>query len=141
MKIDSNKKNYGKHLIADLYDCDFDFYINKNSCKQIVNDIWKIIKEQNLHSLSNSYHEFWKNAFTVVFSLVESHLSIHTWPEDEYITLDIFVCNYENDNSEKVDLIFEKICNLFKAERIDKHILTRWKLFKYHDNFSTHLTQ
>ncbi|MDR2411800.1 MAG: S-adenosylmethionine decarboxylase [Candidatus Peribacteria bacterium] len=31
--------------------------------------------------------------------LTESHISIHTWPESKFLTLDVYVCNYNDDNS------------------------------------------
>jgi S-adenosylmethionine decarboxylase proenzyme len=31
-------------------------------------------------------------AFTSIYLLSESHLSIHTWPENNFIAVDIFTC-------------------------------------------------
>ena len=33
--------------------------------------------------------------------LAESHMSLHTWPEKKYVTLDVYVCSYTQDNREK----------------------------------------
>jgi S-adenosylmethionine decarboxylase proenzyme len=82
------------HIIADLYDCDFDFYISKQNIENIVFDISQIIQINQLTIVWEKYYEFGKNSFTLVFLLAESHLSIHTWPEKKYISFDIYVCNY-----------------------------------------------
>ena len=38
-------------------------------------------------------HSFGENAgVTGVAMLAESHISIHTWPEIEYVALDVFMC-------------------------------------------------
>jgi S-adenosylmethionine decarboxylase len=38
-------------------------------------------------------HSFGKNAgVTGVAMLAESHISIHTWPEIDYVALDVFLC-------------------------------------------------
>jgi S-adenosylmethionine/arginine decarboxylase-like enzyme len=36
---------------------------------------------------------------TGVVLLAESHLAIHTWPELGAVTLDVYVCNLQEDNS------------------------------------------
>jgi S-adenosylmethionine decarboxylase len=42
-------------------------------------------------------HSFGKHAgVTGVAMLAESHISIHTWPELDYIALDIFMCGNSN---------------------------------------------
>jgi len=42
-------------------------------------------------------HSFGENAgITGVAVLAESHISIHTWPEINYIALDVFMCGSAN---------------------------------------------
>jgi S-adenosylmethionine/arginine decarboxylase-like enzyme len=49
-----------------------------------------------------------------VIALAESHISIHTWPEKEYVSLDIFVCNFYEDNSLKAKKIYKNLIDFFK---------------------------
>jgi S-adenosylmethionine decarboxylase len=42
--------------------------------------------------LANSHVVFPNGAITLVLILAESHLSIHTWPEDNLIAIDLFSC-------------------------------------------------
>jgi S-adenosylmethionine decarboxylase len=44
------------------------------------------------HVLVTSDVTFPNGAVTLVLILAESHLSIHTWPEDELIAIDLFSC-------------------------------------------------
>ena len=44
------------------------------------------------HVLATSDVTFPNGAVTLVLILAESHLSIHTWPEDELIAIDLFSC-------------------------------------------------
>jgi S-adenosylmethionine decarboxylase len=39
------------------------------------------------------------NGITGVVLLAESHLAVHTWPEQGAVTLDVYVCNFSRDNS------------------------------------------
>jgi S-adenosylmethionine decarboxylase len=38
---------------------------------------------------------------TGVVLLAESHLAVHTWPELGAVTLDVYVCNLQADNSQR----------------------------------------
>ena len=40
----------------------------------------------------------------VVFA--ESHLAVHTWPERDGATLDVYVCNVTCDNSDKAEKLY-----------------------------------
>jgi S-adenosylmethionine decarboxylase len=44
------------------------------------------------HVLETSYVTFPNGAVTLVLILAESHLSIHTWPEEDLIAIDLFSC-------------------------------------------------
>ena len=44
------------------------------------------------HVLGTSHVVFPNGAVTLVLILAESHLSIHTWPEENLIAIDLFSC-------------------------------------------------
>jgi S-adenosylmethionine decarboxylase len=44
------------------------------------------------HVLDSSHVTFPNGAVTLVLILAESHLAIHTWPEDNLIAIDLFSC-------------------------------------------------
>ena len=44
------------------------------------------------HVLEVSHVAFPNNAVTLVLILAESHLSSHTWPEEDLIAIDLFSC-------------------------------------------------
>lgn len=86
------------HIIGDFYDYKSTYWldleiIKKNISNKIV-EVW-------LTELGNYYHDFWKDSYTWVICLAESHISIHTWPETNYLTLDIYVCNFWKNNTSK----------------------------------------
>ncbi len=44
------------------------------------------------HVLGTSHVVFPNGAITLVLILAESHLSIHTWPEEDLVAVDLFSC-------------------------------------------------
>lgn len=54
----------------------------------------KAAKAANAVVLKASLHDFGNGAGnTGVLLLAESHISVHTWPENNYAAIDIFVCS------------------------------------------------
>jgi len=50
-----------------------------------------------------------------VVVLAESHLSIHTWPEHNYCTCDVFLSNYQKYNNDVAKKISANIIAYFEA--------------------------
>lgn len=61
-----------------------------------------ILQKYNLEKVGVIVHDFDNDSFTISFCLKESHICIHTWPEYKQLTLDVYLCNYQQDNSQKV---------------------------------------
>ena len=49
-------------------------------------------RESGATILADHFHQFEPQGVTGVVLLAESHLSVHTWPEEGLITVDIFTC-------------------------------------------------
>ena len=54
-----------------------------------------------------------------------AHLALHTWPEDDYVTLDVYVCSYTNDNSAKAERLFELVMQAFDPSEPHLHRVVR----------------
>jgi S-adenosylmethionine decarboxylase proenzyme len=50
---------------------------------------------------------------TGVVLLAESHVAIHTWPEQGGVTLDVYVCNLGQDNSAKAQALMQRLVEAF----------------------------
>jgi S-adenosylmethionine decarboxylase proenzyme len=104
----ANKSTAGKHLICDFtqvksFDIDF-----KEICKCLCDmSGYKILGEIE--------HKFDPEGYTFLFLLSESHLSVHTFPERKYLSLDLYTCRDYTDNSTYVT-IFEWLKDKFQAE-------------------------
>lgn len=103
--------NPGLHIVATI-SCDVHQLKDADSCKahfdRSINDI-------GLNKVGEVYHQFDEGGFTAVICLTESHISIHTWPEHKLATFDVFLSNFNNDNSDKARTIFEQTVAYFDA--------------------------
>jgi S-adenosylmethionine decarboxylase len=88
-----------------------------SSAEDWVSFIDEQIKKNNLVSLGYIKHTFDNSGgFTAVHCLTESHISIHTWPEFNLCTADIFLSNYKKDNSAVVRSISQNVINYFGSD-------------------------
>lgn len=62
---------------------------------------------------------------TGVLLLAESHLAIHTWPERTGMTLDIYVCNFGRDNSDRAESLLAALLARFAPAAHQIHRLPR----------------
>lgn len=51
-----------------------------------------VAKVSSLHVLKEDFHQFKPQGITGYVLLSESHISIHTWPEEQFAIVDILSC-------------------------------------------------
>ena len=79
----------GRHLLLELFDCDFDALCNLETVKHT---LVEAAKRARATIVDVVFHEFNPFGISGVVVIAESHLSIHTWPEHRYAAVDIFSC-------------------------------------------------
>jgi len=89
------------------------------------------INRAGLTILGDLFHEFDGGGVTGTVVLAESHLAIHTWPELQSVTLDVYVCNYTQDNSAKARQVVTDLMDLYRPEEHVQHDVPRDKRFMY----------
>jgi S-adenosylmethionine decarboxylase proenzyme len=57
--------------------------------------------------------------------LAESHLAVHTWPELRAVTLDLYVCNFSQDNSAAARAACERLIAAFAPAQIARQEIAR----------------
>ena len=78
-----------KHLLLELYKCDSEKLNDESFLRCILNRAAKLANATVLNLISNKFDP---QGVTAIALLAESHISIHTWPESNYSTVDIFTC-------------------------------------------------
>jgi len=94
--------------------------------------VYKIAKKAKVAILEISKHKFEPQGFTLIALLAESHMSFHTFPENNIISFDFFTCA-KISPAVAVDIIKKEI----KHKRIVKKEFNRDTISLYHDIYSS----
>jgi S-adenosylmethionine decarboxylase len=111
--MDSTTYSPGLHKLLTLKVSTVTQLQDLNSFKNITNTL---LEQYGLEEVGFSAHVFDNGSFTAAVCLKESHICIHTWPEFLQLTLDVYLCNYLQDNSNKVREVANAYIRYFEAE-------------------------
>lgn len=99
----------GTHIICDLYGIKNSLCSNVGSCKFTVENA---INQANAHVIETIIYTFDSGGFTLISLLKESHVSIHTYPENNSVFVDAFTCG--NADTQK---IIDMLINYFQPNK------------------------
>ena len=108
----------GKHAIIDLSGCNLDVLKNSGLMQNI---LVKAAELADVTIVGSIDHLFSPHGYTAVLVLEESHMSIHTWPEFEYVSIDLYSCNLQTDFQAIADFLADQ----FQAKRTSFTLLER----------------
>jgi S-adenosylmethionine decarboxylase len=119
----------GLHLTADLHACRCAAQWLTNAdllgqrCVQAV-----VVAE--LQAVAQLFHTFpatpqGPGGVTATVLLAESHLCVHTWPEQRAVTLDVYVCNFGGDHAAKAHALMAALTELFEPGHTESRSLFR----------------
>ena len=114
----------GLHLIGDLTGCRCDPQLLLDG-KGFRAKCVEMVEASGLTVMDATFHQFEGSGFTGTVVLAESHLAIHTWPERQGLTLDVYVCNYSADNSAKARRLLDLLIGYFQPTEIARHEVDR----------------
>jgi S-adenosylmethionine decarboxylase proenzyme len=118
----------GLHLIAELHDC---------RCARPLLQSVDALRElclavcavPGLTPVGQVFHQFGSEAnpagATGAVILAESHLAVHTWPELNAVTLDLYVCNFSQDNSAAARAACEQLIAAFAPTCVERREIAR----------------
>jgi S-adenosylmethionine decarboxylase len=125
---------HGLHLTADLHDCRCATRWLVDA-EALVAACAKAVTAAGLQAVAQLSHAFpatreGPGGVTATVLLAESHVCVHTWPEQRGVTLDVYVCNFGADHSAKAKAVIEALEALFSPGRAERHALTRGAIRK-----------
>ncbi|MBA4217464.1 MAG: adenosylmethionine decarboxylase [Proteobacteria bacterium] len=118
----------GLHLTADLRGVDPALALMTDPAA-LAKACGRAVRTAGLSGVAELMHRFGpvdgQSGITGVVLLAESHLAVHTWPELGAVTLDVYVCNYGGDNSDKARQLLEALVALFAPAEVSCQQLLR----------------
>ncbi len=103
---ETNKpKVFGKHYYGNLYDC------NVEKLKDVEYLKWLVTKAAEIGNMTLLDVKAWKmgEGASVVAIVLESHITIHTWPEFAFATVDVYSCGSHTDPKKAFDFIVREL--------------------------------
>lgn len=111
-------KNSGKHLLIGLFDCNKELIDDLDFVQEV---FINASKEARAEVLSVSFRKFQPNGISGVVIISESHLTIHSWPEEGYCAIDIFTCGNKAKPFRALGYINKKLqgkkCSVIQLDR------------------------
>ena len=105
-----NRSEAGVHILADFW---FGKIIDKKS--ELKKILLNAAKKSNSTPLEIFVVKFKPQGITGIALLAESHISVHSWPEINYIGIDIFTCG---EKATPMDA-FEYLKKEFKPKKVE----------------------
>ena len=96
----------GRHLLLELKDCNKEVL---NDLEFLKNFLHEIAEKIGATVVNQAFHKFSPQGISAVVLIAESHICIHTWPEYNYASVDIFTCGNSIEPKDAINLIVEKL--------------------------------
>ncbi len=117
----------GLHILAELHGCAADAAL-MHAAAQLRDLCLAACTDAGLTAVATAFHDFPGGGATGAVVLAESHLAIHTWPEMTAATLDIYVCNFSQDNRAAAEAAFEAMLAAFRPARVVRRDVQRGEI-------------
>lgn len=114
----------GLHLTADLTQCHCD-RVWLTDAQRLMARCTQAVHDAGLHPVNQLAHTFpatnhGPGGVTATVLLAESHLCVHTWPEQAGVTVDVYVCNFSADHSTKAHALMDTLVALFAPQQAQR---------------------
>ena len=93
-----------RHILFTLKGCDPEILDNEEKVRFVLQYASKACKSS---LLALNSHKFHPQGVTAVAMLAESHISIHTWPENQMAICDVFTCGDHTNPQAGVDYMYD----------------------------------
>lgn len=118
----------GLHILAEFHDCacGADAMRDPHAVRRLC---LAACEKAGLSVVGQVFHGFGTPAApagaTGAVVLAESHLAVHTWPELDAVTFDLYVCNYSQDNRAAAESAYSSLAAAFRPGRVVRRDVAR----------------
>lgn len=133
-RIQATAPTEGLQLMADLFDCQGDLNLLQQ-LEPLRLACLHAVQTADLTIVGERFHQFEPIGVTGVILLAESHVAIHTWPEQRFVSVDIYVCHFSADNTSKAEQLLHDLIQLFDSKHPSIIRQTRGRPARIPNNF------
>ncbi len=111
-------KILGRHLLAELVDCDSELLVDSEKLEKAMKDAARIAGATVVDSV---FHRYNPQGLSGIVVIAESHISIHTWPEYNYAAVDCFTCGSNVDPGKALTSLKEALgCRKMQVRELNR---------------------
>ncbi len=122
-------QNFGEHFMLDGYMGDYDKLNNKNLVEELLN---KLPSELGMKKLSDPEVYFAESndkkdpgGWSGFVVIMESHISIHTFPKKGFVSADVYSCKDGLD----ITYVIQRFKEAFKLKEVETNFVKRGTKF------------
>ena len=131
--LDANRI-IGTHYIIDLFDCD---PLQTDSPAILQTILRNSLEDTEITLLTEAAHKFEPHGVTGFVLLSTSHISLHSWPEYGYMSIDVYSCSAAEITRKIVDYLIAAITH---KRMIIRSVDRAYALPSRHNDLDTSLT-
>lgn len=95
-----------RHVILEAAGCPFDIINDLELIETLLSEIADIIRTEIFKQIS---HQFHPQGITAMVIVGASHLSVHTWPEYGFATVDLVACTDDFETTDVMALVKNRL--------------------------------
>lgn len=114
-------KTYGDHFLLDLHGCNASVI---GSVEPTQEALLAAATRCGSTIIKYFFHQFSPTGVSGVILIAESHFSVHTWPENNFVAVDIFT----SGEVMQPDIAITFLQDAFNAERVEVVKVTRGRI-------------
>lgn len=118
LEFNQTQRSIGYHIIVEMYGLTTDIIFNPN---ELYKKTIQACIDVNLQIVDSYLHIYPPQGLSIIITLAESHIGLHTWPEHDYMSLDVFIC----DEPQKAHNLVTEIKKLIKPEKVEELVIDR----------------
>ncbi len=124
----------GFHYIVEASGCDQEVIGDAEKMREILT---QAAKEGNMEIKTSYFYKFTPTGISGIVIVAESHISIHTWPENQYVALDVYVCGSKSKPEKTINYILNALDSTYahvsevqrgiQDEDVYTHVILTWE--------------
>lgn len=101
---DTDLKGY--HILADLWGCPSE-YLEEAGKLEVL--LMATAQAAGFSVVGKSFYQFQPRGATGVLLLESSHISAHSWPEYDFMALDVYSCSGKEKAQKAIEYLFQTL--------------------------------